>query len=117
LAEWTATKEEETQEKEKEEEASIEEVVTPPDEGELLLVKRVLFGFQRIEEEPKEDPFNIPEEKAIISTPKIPSKVPPTSPRNKPIQLTPFHTFNEPSLRVSKLFKEWKFIVQAEWKV
>jgi len=33
--------------------------VTPPDGGELLVVKRVLFGIQGIEEEPKENPFSI----------------------------------------------------------
>jgi len=74
LAEWTTMKEEKIQEEEgmrleEEEKGSIEEVVTQADKGELLLVKRVLFGFQGIIEEPKEDPFHTKKEKTIISTP------------------------------------------------
>ena len=68
-------KEEETQEEEKKETGSIVEVVTPPDEGELLLENRVFFGFQRIhEEDPKEEPIHI--QNTIISTPNFPSKFP-----------------------------------------
>jgi len=36
-----------------EEEESQEEVIDQVDEGDLLLVKRALISFQRIEEEPK----------------------------------------------------------------
>jgi len=52
------------------------EVVTQADEGELLLVTRVLFGFQSIVEEPKEDPFHTQEEKTIIPTHLVPFKLP-----------------------------------------
>jgi len=62
-------KEENHQEEEKGEKGSIEEVVTAPDEGALLLVKRFLFGVQEIEEELKENPFHIQKEKTIISAP------------------------------------------------
>ena len=43
----------------------MEEVVEQANEGDLLMVKRVLISFQIIEEEPKEDPFHT-KEKAII---------------------------------------------------
>jgi len=87
-------KEKKIQEKEgmkfKEEEKESIEVVTQADEGELLHVKRVLFGFQRMTKEPKENPFHTQEEKAIISIPFVPSKLPRNSPPNKPVQFRPF---------------------------
>jgi len=56
-------KEEKTQKEqgmklEQEEKWSIEEVVTQVDKGELLLMKRVLLGFQGMTKEPKENPFH-----------------------------------------------------------
>jgi len=89
-------KEENPQEEEKEGKGTIEEVVTPPDESELLLAKRVLFGIQKIEEEPKEIPFHIQKEKTIISAPLIPSKFPQKSTQNKLVQLNLFHSLNKP---------------------
>jgi len=44
--------EEEGMKLEQEENGSIEDVITQPGEGELSLVKRVLFGFQGMIEEP-----------------------------------------------------------------
>jgi len=74
-------KEEETQEEEKKETGSIVEVVTPPDEGELLLENRVFFGFQRIhEEDPKEEPIHIQNTLSLPpqSPPNFPTKAPQT---------------------------------------
>ena len=87
-------KEEKIQEEEgmklEEEEASIEEAVTQADEGELLPVKRVLFSFQRIAEEPKEDPFHRKEDKTIIPTPLSPFQ---TSPNKSLKNPNPIKTF------------------------
>jgi len=59
-------------EEEEEEKGSIEEVVTLPDEGELLLVKRVLFGFQWIEEEPLKRTVSHPKRKGHYLYPHSP---------------------------------------------
>jgi len=65
--------------------------VTQANEGELLLVKRVLFGFQSITEKPKEDPLHTQEEKAIISTPLAPSKL---NQKSSPKKTSPIETFH-----------------------
>jgi len=54
--------------------------VEKADEGELLMVKRVLIGFQRFEIEPKED-FLPSHENTIIPVP-FPPKHFPKKPRN-----------------------------------
>ena len=63
MVEWTTIKEEKSQEEEamkleQEEKRSIEDVVTQANEGELLVVKRVLFSFQGKTEELQENPFH-----------------------------------------------------------
>jgi len=80
----------ETQEQEQEAEASMEEEVTPPDKGEMLLTKRVLCGFQRLEEE-GEDPEDEGETlklKPLLSNQKYTSNPPketqPSSPPTDP---------------------------------
>ena len=84
--------EKETTKEEEEEKGIIGEVVTQADEGEMLHVKGVLFGFQRIAEQPKEDPFHTQEEKTIIPSPLVSFKPPRISvPKNKksPIEIFP----------------------------
>jgi len=61
-------KEKEAMKLEEEEKGSIEEVVMLGEEGELLLVKRVLFGLQRIAGEPNQDPFH-PKKRKPLSLP------------------------------------------------
>jgi len=56
-------------------EESHEEVIKHIDEGELLMVKRVLIGLLTIEEEPKEESFPPEEETTHISTPLPPFKL------------------------------------------
>ena len=51
-----------------EEKESIKEVVEPADEGELLLVRRVLIGFERIKEQPKDDSLPPKVETTLIPT-------------------------------------------------
>ena len=67
-------------------------MVEQADEGELLLVKRVLIGFQRIKE-PKEDPFHTKQEKTIIPTPLPPFQLPQKGPPKEPSQIEPFSHF------------------------
>ena len=57
----------------------------------MLHVKKVLFGFQRITEQPKEGPFHTQEEKTIILTPLASFKPPRTSAHKKtcPIETFP----------------------------
>ena len=46
-----------------------EEVEEKADKGELLIVRRVLIDFQRVEEDCKEDSLHFQYEKAIIPIP------------------------------------------------
>jgi len=58
---------------EEEEEESIGEVIEHADEGELLMVRRDLIGFQTNEEEPKDDTPHSKDEKVTILTNHKPS--------------------------------------------
>jgi len=50
-------KEEKPQEEENEGKGSIEEMVTPPNEGELLVVKRVFLASKGLKKNPKKTLF------------------------------------------------------------
>ena len=73
LAEWTATEDEKNSEEEVlklegEEKESLEEVVEQADKGQLLVVRRALIGFSRIQEEPKDDSLPTKAETTLIPT-------------------------------------------------
>ena len=53
----------------KEEEESLKEVEEKADEGKLLILRRVLIAFKRVEEQHKEDSLNLWDEKEIIPIP------------------------------------------------
>ena len=73
LPEWTATEDEKNSEEEVlklegEEKESLEEVVEQADKGQLLVVRRALIGFSRIQEEPKDDSLPTKAETTLIPT-------------------------------------------------
>ena len=82
-----------------EEEGKESIVVEKADEGDLLMVKRVLIGFQRFEIEPKED-FLPSYENTIIPVP-FPLSIFQTNPekKNSSFHLSHSSTFNKPSLK------------------
>jgi len=84
------------------------------------MVKGVLIGFWTIEEESQEDRAQTKKESTLISTPSPPFRLP-KNPQKNIIQLNLFFTFRKPYSKVSYhelgAFKEWKFIVQAEWEI
>jgi len=67
------------------------ELVEQVDEGELLLARRVLIGFQRIKEEPKENPVHVQGERTILATPLPPFQ---TSTNHSLKELTPNELFS-----------------------
>ena len=103
-----------------EEEGKESIAVEKADEGDLLMVKRVLIGFQRFEIEPKED-FLPSYENTIIPIPFPPKHFPSKTRKKKKssFHLSHSSTFKKPSLKVfyhaPRTFREWKIISLIEW--
>jgi len=66
---------------------------------------------------PEEEEEKIQEEKTIIPTPIVSFKLPPKSPHNQSVQLSLFHTHDQPPLTVLKPVGDWKTSPQSSGKL